>query len=309
MANKKLSKEYDLGEGIFKTKCDTTVDLMIRDKVEFLSRGWDDEKRAAFAKHIKDYFDMQSDAFYEGEKISCTQAKDASRITLERPLRTLLNMAENKFGVNSGMYKQYGGGISKLNDNQLVHYARNAAKTAVSHLAELASEGLTQQMITDITTFNEEFDKAIDKQIEAIRNRENITFERVVAGNALYRELVKVCNTGKSIWYGINEAKYNDYIIYDTPGGKASGEGSGTGILSGMVTDAATNVALASANISLAGTQIAATTDSEGEFNIDNIPAGIYTLSITANGYQPWSMGNIEIKDEEQTEVEVKMVK
>jgi len=62
-------------------------------------------------------------------------------------------------------------------------------------------------------------------------------------------------------------------------------------------------------SLSLAGTQIATTTDSEGEFNIDSIPAGIYTLSVTANGYQPWSMGNIEIKDEEQTEVEVKMVK
>jgi hypothetical protein len=39
-------------------------------------------------------------------------------------------------------------------------------------------------------------------------------------GNVLYAELVKLCNTGKDIFYSLNEAKYNDYVIYNTPTGK-----------------------------------------------------------------------------------------
>ena len=311
MTNKKPVKEYTLEEGIFKTKCDTTVDLLVRDAIEFATRGFDEVKRAAFAQHIRDYFDMPGDAFYEGEKISRTQARDSSRLMLERPLRTILTMAENKFGINSGKYKQYGGAISKLGDDQLVRYALNAAKTATAQLEELAGEGLTQQMITDMVALAGAFNTAIDKQIEAIRNRENASLDRITKGNELYRELVKVCNTGKDIWYGINEAKYNDYIIYDTPSGKPgdAGSGSGTGILSGTVTDAQTHAPVASANIALAGTAIAAVSDNAGEFNIDNIPAGIYILNVTATGYQPWNMENVEIKDDEQTEVEAKLGK
>ena len=30
----------------------------------------------------------------------------------------------------------------------------------------------------------------------------------------------KISEIGKEIWEGVNEAKYNDYLIYDTPTGQ-----------------------------------------------------------------------------------------
>jgi hypothetical protein len=46
-----------------------------------------------------------------------------------------------------------------------------------------------------------------------------------------------------------------------------------------------------------------------GEFSIDNIPQGTYTLNATASGYQPATKPNIIIKADEQTDVSVKMGK
>jgi len=46
-----------------------------------------------------------------------------------------------------------------------------------------------------------------------------------------------------------------------------------------------------------------------GEFRINNIPQGAYTLYATAAGYQPATTTNITIKADEQTNVMVKMGK
>lgn len=35
----------------------------------------------------------------------------------------------------------------------------------------------------------------------------------------IYNTLVKYTNTGQSIWASSNVAKYNDYVIYNTPSG------------------------------------------------------------------------------------------
>jgi hypothetical protein len=46
--------------------------------------------------------------------------------------------------------------------------------------------------------------------------RDDATEERINLANALYNNLAKYCQIGKSIWDDISEAKYNDYVINPT---------------------------------------------------------------------------------------------
>jgi hypothetical protein len=87
-------------------------------------------------------------------------------------------------------------------------------------LPQLRTTELTQDFLDTLEKNILTFDDAIDAQIASIRNRDIAVEERVGEGNVLYAELVKLCNTGKDIFYSINEAKYNDYVIYNTPTGK-----------------------------------------------------------------------------------------
>ena len=45
------------------------------------------------------------------------------------------------------------------------------------------------------------------------------TEKRVEELNALYALVIKYAGIGQDIFYEENEAKYNDYVIYDTPSG------------------------------------------------------------------------------------------
>ena len=66
----------------------------------------------------------------------------------------------------------------------------------------------------------------METQSDAIADREIGTMLRIKTANEIYGEISRVCDTGKGIWKEVNEAKYNDYIIYDTLAAKPEEESS-----------------------------------------------------------------------------------
>jgi hypothetical protein len=62
-----------------------------------------------------------------------------------------------------------------------------------------------------------DFIKADKMQHDAVVNRGLHTEDRTDAANALYEKLLTVCETGRKIWKGKSETKYNDYVLYDAP--------------------------------------------------------------------------------------------
>src|SRR6185503_12021000 len=60
-----------------------------------------------------------------------------------------------------------------------------------------------------------------------------------------------------------------------------------TGIVVGVVTDAATGQALSSAAISIGGTQLGALTDGRGRFIIRGVQSGPVTIRAQRLGYRP----------------------
>lgn len=223
MIKKKESlRVYNFSDALLKQFADQLLANVARDKREFEQRGFNADKQSAIEKLIREFEDIASDDFLEGIKITTTEAKDSARAEVEKGVRTLFVMAENVFGTSSGKYKTFGdAALTRLSDEQAVRNARGAVRAARLYKNELVGEGLTDDFLATLEKHIILLDEAIDTQVASIRDRNIAVEERVEVGNRLYAELVKLCNTGKDIFYAINEAKYNDYVIYNTPTGKA----------------------------------------------------------------------------------------
>lgn len=213
------TRNYKLADAVLKQKADEFLNLLDRD-IEFADRGYNAAAKTQFIALRDDVEVLPSDEKLESQKIELTATKDAARSALEKTMRTIFNMASNRFGSQSAQYRSFGNAeISRLPDAELVRVSKIMIIAANANLAEMATEGLTQAMIDSLTTKSEALDVAIDDVAKGISDRDIATEHRIETLNSLYNLVIKYAGIGQDIFYEVNEAKYNDYVIYDTVDG------------------------------------------------------------------------------------------
>lgn len=215
-----VTRNYKLVDAVLKQKADEFLALLDRDATEFADRGYDKNAKNNFIGAIETINNLSSDETLEASKIGFTQSKDSARSGLEKSMRTIFNMAAIKYGTQSAKYRSFGNAeISRQPDAELVRTYKVMAQAANENLADLASEGLTQNKIDALTAQGIALDDSIDAVAKGISDRDIATESRVEALNSLYALVIKYAGIGQDIFYEENEAKYNDYVIYDTPSG------------------------------------------------------------------------------------------
>jgi len=220
MKKNQVKRDFTMSDAVLKQKADELIALIDRDIAEFTDRGYNAAKKAELTAARNTVDDFPNDEQLEAIKMNLTEEKDAARSALEKTMRSIFNMAENVFGLYSAKYKEFGNaGISQQSDAEVVRVAKIMSLTAEKYLTELSDEGLTAEKIATLTTQRNALDVAIDAQAQGISDRDVTAEGRIEALNKLYQLLTKYTGIGKDIFYETNEAKYNDYIIYDTPSG------------------------------------------------------------------------------------------
>lgn len=221
MAKKKvLVRDYKFSDGVLKQKADDVAGSVQRDLTSFSTRGVTAPTVTGLQTLITTFDGTQTDEELEGALSVATEAKNLLADSLKSAIAVVRTMAENKFGIETALYRSFAfDGMSDLSDEQLYRLGKRVIRVATAQLAQLASEGLTAAVITNLTTITTNFDTAIDVQQDAVKNRDIKTQDRVEKGNAVYKEITRLCNTGKSLFVTTDEAKYNDYVIYNTPSG------------------------------------------------------------------------------------------
>ncbi|UFH32880.1 hypothetical protein LNP04_03940 [Chryseobacterium sp. C-71] len=220
MKKDQVKRDFIIADSVLKQKADELMNLIDRDITEFTDRGYNAAKKTELIEARTAVENYPNDEQLEAIKMDLTAQKDAARSALEKTMRSIFNMAENVFGQFGARYKEFGNAaVSQQSDSGLVRIAKTMTATATKYLTELAEEGLTEDKITTLTTQRETLDAAIDAQAKGISDRNLATEGRIEALNRLYRLLSKYAGIGQDIFYETNEAKYNDYIIYNTPSG------------------------------------------------------------------------------------------
>ena len=203
-----------------KQLCDNMLQLIDRDKIEFEDRGYNEEKKAAFAAQIETFVSIPSDETLDGIKQTTTQDKDAIRKELEIAMRGVISAVQLVFKNSPGKQVEFGEfEITRIKDNELVRNARLMETAAAKYLTELADEGINDTKISNLKELNSKFDKAIDVQKKAITDRNSVTERRRIEANKLYEMLMDNSERGKSIFADVSQAKYSDYVIYNTKSG------------------------------------------------------------------------------------------
>lgn len=220
MKKDQVIRNFKLADAVLKQKADELIALIDRDRAEFTDRGYNDIKKTELTNARNTVDSFASDEQLEAVKMELTEQKDAARTALEKTMRSIFNMAENVFGQQSARYKEFGNAmISQQSDAEIVRVAKIMSLTAEKYLAELSDEGFTLEKLTTLITQRDALDIAIDRQAQGISDRDVVAEGRVEALNKLYQLLIKYAGIGQDIFYETNEAKYNDYIVYDTPSG------------------------------------------------------------------------------------------
>ena len=103
----------------------------------------------------------------------------------------------------------------------------------------------------------------------------------------------------------------NARVIVDRHGKRrpSSPEGETQGMVSGTLTDSVTAEPIADAIVQMEGMPEATTTDEDGSFAFDQVDPGMHSILCIKETYQNLSLTNIEVKADEETEVEGVMVK
>lgn len=197
---------------------DKADDLMERDAVELLPYGVDATFRSDTATLTQDLKDFPTDEELQGAAAEQTEIKNESADVVKVLIRSVMVRAKNAFGESSAKYRRFGTkGLDELTDNDLLKCGKRVVRIATLFQVPLAAKGLTVAMITDLSDKAVIFDNAIDAQDDAIRQRDSATEDRIELGNALYKKIMELFDFGKDYWITRDEAKYNDYVLYDTP--------------------------------------------------------------------------------------------
>ena len=215
MSKKATTRNYPMSDGTLKQKADLLVLNINRDTASFATRGVNSATILALKAMITAVDDGPTDEELLGPVMDATQQKDNAANNLQLSIRTVRNMAENKF-KGKGLYHSFGfEDMSEMSDDNLYRLGKRVGRVGNSLLAQLASEGLTAAIITNINTQSSALDTAIDNQHAAIETRDLATQDRIIKGNTLWDEMTRLAGIGKTLFADVDEAKYNDYVLTD----------------------------------------------------------------------------------------------
>ena len=186
-----------------------------RDIIQFTTRGVLAADVVSLTALINAFEIFPNDSYYQANVSIAVEKKDNDRLDLTVKVRDVTQCAIIKWGENSPKYKKFGvRNISKLKDNEFFTTCRQVVLTATEYLDDLDDVGLTQDMIDAVEDGADTFETDIEAINTAITQRDIKTVERITKGNEIYNYVTKYCKIGKIIWDDIDEAKYNDYLIY-----------------------------------------------------------------------------------------------
>jgi hypothetical protein len=219
MRNKQAQlREYKIQDTEFYFQARNFINSAERDQEQFTGRGYPPARLEALKTMCDDLMEIRSDDEMLGDIMVATEARDRVAEELRVHLRSIRSMATNALGPQSARYRAFGlAKMDGLRDELLYFLGRRVLREATANMVALAAEGLTEAKLQAIGQTMDRLLPAIDARQVAEKARDVQTEQRVEAGNTLYREIVRLCNTGKDLFISTDEARYNDYVIYNTP--------------------------------------------------------------------------------------------
>ena len=220
MDQTQFNRDYKITDSELSEFSGLLCTYMTRDLSEFITYGVTAEDISALRTLQENFENFPQDSVSKQELALAIENKNLIRESLHKFNKSMALRVELKHGKNSIPYKHLEFlDISRLPDDGFIARTRNIYSYMKAHKSEYIIEGLTEQLLTDMNNLIIQFDNATETANTKNTDRKIITLERVKMGNELYTIVARYCEIGKTIWDGVNPAKYENYVIYTPSAG------------------------------------------------------------------------------------------
>jgi len=222
MKKKEVVRAYNFSDGKLITTTKEKIAFIRRDAAEFEGYGITSAMVDELENQATHFSDTATDVELVSDQTEVTTTKDVVADKLQVAIRGVMSRVVLKYAEESARYRKFGTeALSKQSDAELIIVAGRVFRVGTEMLADLAANGLTSGMLDEVKHLRDDLENELIGMNLKIADRDIEQESRVEAANAIYATLIKYTNTGQSIWETSNVAKYNDYVVYNTPSGDA----------------------------------------------------------------------------------------
>ncbi|MBF9220191.1 hypothetical protein [Hymenobacter ruricola] len=191
---------------------------LVRDAADLAARGITPARVAAFDKQRQDFELLPTDIELDAAKQNATLAKEKAQATAVTQLQGIMGIVGTVHDARSASYKMFGSaGLANGPEADLYVGLLRVVRVGRAHLAEYAGAGLTAAMLDELAASAAVFLERLGQQQDAESARGRAADARILAGNALYEELIDLCAIGKARYATTDARKYEDYVVTDAP--------------------------------------------------------------------------------------------
>lgn len=217
MKKQPLNRKYNFPDADLYVQCLERIKYAHRDLVQFTQYGYDQHRMKAFLDKCEKFRQLPDDDEVLGDQMITTEKKDAASEKLKGAIRSVMTRVAMKYNNRSGRYRKFGTAkMGDMTDAQLLFCGRRVARVARQQLDFLNEVGVSEHVIQKVTDACRIFENAMNIQQDKVAERDIAVEIRTENGNALYDELVTLCNIGKDIWAENDPVKYENYTIYES---------------------------------------------------------------------------------------------
>jgi Carboxypeptidase regulatory-like domain len=160
------------------------------------------------------------------------------------------------------------------------------------------------------------------EQNDMMDERQDVRADEQALFDTMFDYVNKVISVGKSMYTYKEKQKYDDFSINNILGRINHGRNKKTeeeeeetpsesaiyDVIIGKVTDKMTDQPLENVVVRLEGTEIMVDTDEDGEFYLDEVPSGVYTVSFSKLDYVVGEQHNVEVGTAEMVNLRIELL-
>jgi Carboxypeptidase regulatory-like domain len=304
-------------------------DAFVRNKADFVSFSsvFDGSYEADMNDAIKAVKDRRrsADVFDKQKKATIELYQKAHELQeLVRLFGEYVKMAEENLQTRFEHYhiKEAGQELRLKNiEGALEHCEIIIDKVNTDDSVALAAVGFDAGKLGDFVALVQDINDRNRSQQELLNERQDVREAEEEAFRQMYVFIDRIASVGKAMYTYKKKQKYDDFsvnkILANINHGrkKQIDDGSGNGeevavydVMIGRVVDKLSDVPIEGVVVKLEGTNVMTDTDSDGEFYMDELASGVFSVLFTKNGYEDMVQHNVEIGTANMVDLQVEMV-
>ena len=217
MRKQSTNRQYNFPDADLYLKCLDAIRFAHRDKDHFNHYGYSQDRLKGFMNQCEKFKALPDDDEMVGDQMIVTDKKYDSAEQLKSAIRSLMTRIETRYSNRSGRYRKFGTAkMGDMTDAQLLFCGRRVVRVARQQIDFIADLGVNENVLKRISDAAKDFENAMNIQQDKVADRDISVERRIEQGNALYQELVVLCNIGKDIWNNRDAQKYEHYCLYES---------------------------------------------------------------------------------------------